>query len=131
MVQGVKSKYFSSYWDTMFMSALIYPTKIDNNNKAHLETQKHFKQFYGSFKYVLGCRFCREYIINVLEPELPLDFSGKIPLMRSLYNWKNAVNLKLIKQNCPFTKPSPKFSVILKKYEKLRARCDAKVGKCV
>lgn len=131
MVKGVKSKYFGAYWDSFFMSALVYPERINLKNPEHVKKQQQYKQFYGSIKYVIACKFCRDYTANVLEPTLPLDFSGRIPLMKSLYMWKDAVNLKLMKQNCPYTKKSPPFSEILKKYEKLRAKCDAKVGKCI
>ena len=45
--------------------------------------------------------------------------------------WKNAVNDKLIAQGCPVTKKSPPFEVIVKRLEKMTAKCDKKIGKCV
>jgi hypothetical protein len=131
MVQGIKSKFFSCYWDSMFLSAMIYPSKIDEKNLSHLKTMKEFKRYYNSFKYIIPCKFCREFIKDVLEPTLPLDFSGRISLMKSLYLWKNRVNIKLLLKNCSFTKPSPPFKEILDKYETMRAKCDKKIGKCV
>ena len=131
MTIGIKSKYFHCYWDSMFISAMSYPEKINKNSKEDLLKQKHFKIYFNSFKYVVSCKFCRDYIKTVLEKEFPLDFSGRVQLMHSIYLWKDSVNKKLIKQKCDFTKKSPPFEKILKKYEKLRATCDKKIGKCV
>jgi hypothetical protein len=131
MVAGVKSKYFGCYWQTMFLSAMVYPDKINGKNPLHIKKRKEFKRFYNSFKYVLGCKFCREFIKNVLEKEIPLDFSGRLGLMRSIFQWKNRVNIKLINSGCKVTKPSPKFSEVLNKYESMRAKCDKSIGKCI
>ncbi len=131
MVLGVKSKYFGCYWQSMFLSAMVYPSKINEKEPTHLKKMKEYKKFYGSFKYVLGCKFCREFVRDVLEKEHPIDFSGRIPLMKSIYTWKSEVNRKLIAQGCKVTKQSPPFKDILKRYEKLRARCNKSVGKCV
>jgi hypothetical protein len=131
MVAGVKSKYFGCYWQTMFLSAMVYPDKINVKDPLHVKKRREFKRYYGSLKYVLGCKFCREFIKLTLEKRYPLDYSGRIALMKSIYIWKKAVSNKLIKSGCEVTKPSPKFSEILKKYEAMRAKCDKKVGKCI
>lgn len=131
MVAGIKSKYFGCYWQSFFISAMVFPEKINLNNPEHVLKVKHYKQFYGSIKYIIACKYCREYTRDVLEKKFPLDFSGRIPLMKSLYIWKDAINNKLIAQGCDFTKPSPPFEVILARYEKLKARCNKKIGKCV
>ena len=131
MVQGVKSKYFGCYWDSMFLTAMIYPKKIDKKNKEHLLKKKYFKEYYNSFKYIIPCSFCRDFIKDILEKELPINYNGRIELMKSIYLWKDRVNKKLLDKDCSFTKKSPPFYVILKKYEKLRAKCDKKVGKCI
>ena len=131
MTVGVKSKYFGCYWQSMFLSAMVYPDKINLKVLSDKKKQKEYKKFFASFKYVLGCKFCREFIKDVLEKKYPLDFSGRIPLMYSIYMWKNSVNEKLIAQGCKVTKPSPPFKDILKKYEKLQARCSKSIGKCV
>lgn len=125
MTRGVKSKYFGAYWQSMFMSALAFPEKAPS--KA---TVKKFKQFYDSFKYVIPCCFCRDFIRDTLEKDFPLDFSGKIPLIRSIYLWKDAVNNKLINQGCVETKPSPPFETILKRLERKYAKCNKSKGKC-
>lgn len=124
--KGVKSRYFGVYWQSMFLSAMVFPEK--EPNKA---TIKKFKSYYGSFKFILPCKFCREFIREKLEKDLPLDYSGRIPLIRSIYIWKDAVNKKLIKQGCKKTKPSPPFEVILCRLEKLYAVCNPKLGQCV
>lgn len=131
MVSGIKSKYFGCYWQSMFLSAMIYPTKIDVKNPLHLKKKKEFKKYYNSFKHILPCKFCRDFITQVLEKEIPLNFSGRLPLLKSIYLWKNRVNIKLINQGCGDTQPSPKFSEIVKKYESMRAKCDKSIGKCV
>jgi hypothetical protein len=131
MVQGIKSKTFGCIWKTMFISAMCYPDKIDLTNKEHVLKQKHYKTFYGSFKYTIPCKYCREYTATVLEKKFPLNFTGRVPLMHSLYIWKSEINQKLINQGCKKTKVSPPFKEILASYEKLRATCNKKIGKCV
>jgi len=131
MTVGIKSKYFGCIWKNMFITAMTMPDRIDLKNKNHVLKQKRFKQFYGLFKYTIPCKYCRDYTKDVLEKKYPLNFSGRVPLMKSLYIWKKAVSDKLIAQGCDFTKPSPPFEVILARYEKLKARCDKKIGKCV
>lgn len=128
---GVKSKKFGPIWTTMFLTAKCYPDKLDYENKEHLLKKKRYEIFYKSFKYTLPCKFCREFMENVLIKKYPLDFSGMIPLMHSIYIWKDQVNKKLLSQGCKFTKKSPPFNVILNRYNKLSAKCDAKKGKCI
>jgi hypothetical protein len=131
MVSGIKSKYFNCYWESMFISAMVYPDRIIKDNSDHIKKMKYYKQYYGSLKYILACRYCRDYTANVLEKSFPLNFSGRITLMKSLYTWKDIINKKLIKQGCDYTKPSPPFKEILEKYSKLQAKCDKKVGRCI
>jgi hypothetical protein len=131
MVQGIKSKYFGVFWDSMFLTSMVYPCRIDKSNKDHLKKMKNFKRYYNSFKYIIPCKFCREFIKDVLEKEYPLNFTGRIALIKSLYLWRDRVNKKLIKQGCEVTKPSPPFKEVLAKYESLRAKCDSRIGKCV
>lgn len=129
MTRGVKSKYFSCYWATLFLTALAYPEKADKIKDK--EQIAHFKVYYNSLKYIIPCCFCRDFIRDHLEKEFPLDFSGRKQLIYSVYLWKDAVNKKLIGQGCKKTKPSPPFEIILKRLEKKYATCDKKVGKCV
>jgi hypothetical protein len=130
-LNGAKSAEFGCFWKSFFMTALCYPLKIDMENKAHLKKLRTFKIHFNNISYVLPCKFCSIFTREVLMKKFPLDFSGRVELMHSLYLWKDQVNKKLIKQGCTFTKPSPPFKTILKKYEALRAKCDRKVGKCV
>jgi len=131
MVQGIKSKYFGAFWTSMFLVAMGYVKKFDKNDPSHVKKLSEFRKYYNSFKHVIPCKFCRDFIKNVLEKEIPLDFSGRTKLLKSIYLWKDRVNLKLIKQGCDTTKPSPPFEEILYKYESLVAKCDKKIGKCV
>jgi len=128
---GVKSKEFGCFWRSMFLVALCYPEKIDNTNKEHLKKRRNYKTYYRSLGNVLPCKFCRTFVQSTLEKKYPLDFSGRYPLIRSIYIWKDAVNEKLIKQGCEFTKPSPPLSVVIAKYSKYLARCNPIEGKCV
>ena len=116
---GIKSKLFGCFWKTMFLTALCYPidiTKCDNPQK----TMKKYKRYYDSFKDILPCKFCKDFIKSKLEKEYPLDYSGRLKLFKSIYIWKDIVNKKLIDQKVS-TKSSPPFDVILKRYEKYRA----------
>lgn len=130
MVQGIKSKEFGCIWRTMFIIAMCYPEKFNKNCKSHIEKRKHYRAFYRALQYIVPCKFCRKYMQELIVPKIPLDFSGRIPLMYSLYLWKDAVNRKLIIQGNK-CEPSPSFDVILAEYEELRATCDPKKGKCV
>ncbi len=130
-MNGVKSKKFGPIWTTMFITAKCYPSKIDYTNKTHLLKMKRYKVFYDSFKHTLPCKFCRDFVKKVLMKKYPLDFSGSVDLMHSIYIWKDQVNKKLISQGCEYTKQSPPFSTLLKKYNKLSAKCDKEKGKCV
>lgn len=131
MGTGVKSKEFGCIWKTMFITSMCYPEKIITSNPEHVLKQKHYKAFYKSFKYVIPCKYCREYTANVLEKKLPLDFSGRLQLFHSIYLWRDAVNKKLINQGCKTTKPSPPFNNVLSRYQKLKAHCNKTIGKCV
>lgn len=129
MVAGIKSSEFGCIWKTLFITAMCYPRVIKTTED--LLKQKHYKTFYGCLKYTIPCRYCREYTQDVLEKKFPLDFTGRLPLMFSLYTWKDQINRKLILQGCKRTKMSPPFEEVLQKYKKLSAHCDKKIGKCV
>lgn len=131
MVTGIKSKFFGCYWQSMFITGMTLYEKFDKKNKEHVKKRRDFQRFYASFKNVISCKYCREYTKTVLEKKYPLDFSGRIALMKSLYIWKDQINKKLIAQGCDFTQPSPPFKEILAKYDLLRASCNKKVGKCI
>jgi hypothetical protein len=131
VMQGVKSSHYGSFWKSMFMTAMCMPDKIDPNNLEHIDKVKHYKTYYNSFQYIIPCKFCREFIKEELMKKYPLNYHGRIELIYSIYLWKDAVNKKLIKQGCLNTKKSPPFKTILAKIEKLRAKCDSKVGKCI
>ena len=126
MSRGVKSKYFGCYWDSMFLTALGFPEK--SPSKAVV---KRYKDYFESFKYILPCKFCREFIVEKLDKDFPHDYSGKRQLIYSLYLRKDGVNRKLINQGCKDTKPSPPFESVLRRLEKKYATCEISVGKCV
>lgn len=130
MVKGIKSAEFGCIWKTMFIIAMCFPEKYDPKNKEQSQKLKHYKQFYSSLQYVIPCKFCREFMQGFMIKHIPLDFSGRIPLMFSIYKWKDAVNQKLIYQGNKCS-PSIPFEDVLKYYESLRATCSKSKGKCV
>lgn len=129
MVAGIKSAEFGCIWKTLFITAMCYPTFI--KTKEDMLKRRRYKTFYRCLKYTIPCKYCREYTKDVLEKKFPLNFKGRIPLMFSLYTWKDQINKKLRAQGCKNTKISPPFEEVLKKYKKLTAHCDKKIGKCV
>lgn len=129
MGAGVKSAEFGCIWKTMFISAMCYPSNI--RTKDDILKRRRYKTFYNSLKYVIPCKYCREYTRDVLEKKFPLDFRGRLSLMYSIYIWKDQINKKLINQGCKKTKISPPFKEVLNKYKQLSAKCDKKIGKCV
>ena len=128
MPEGIKSKHFGCYWKTMFLTAMCYPKELQDCEE-HRKVKRRYKAYYNSFQYILPCRFCREFIQEVLNKTIPLDFSGRKELMKSIYLWKDAVNKKLIKQGYS-VKPSPSFVSILRKYESYGATCNKSLGVC-
>jgi hypothetical protein len=131
MAQGVKSKNFGCFWTSMFLSAMCYPEKINLKNTKDKLKMNRYKRYYYSHRFIIPCKFCREFIEKKLIPDLPLDFSGRIPLMYSIYLWKDAVNNKLINQGDKKTKKSPPFQEIYNKYNCLSAKCDPVKQQCV
>jgi hypothetical protein len=130
MPNGVKSSEFGCIWKTMFLVAMCYPDKFDSKNKEHIQKKKHYQCFYKSLQYVIPCKFCRDFMQELIVPRIPVDFSGRVGLMYSIYQWKDTVNRKLILQGNK-CESSPPFEEVLKQYENLTAKCDAKKGKCV
>ena len=76
-----------------------YPVKIDDKNKQHKEIKRHFKNMMLSLGYAMPCIFCRDSFKEFCK-ELPIDkhMTGRIELMRWLYEIRNKVNAKLIAQ---------------------------------
>jgi hypothetical protein len=76
-----------------------YPVKIDERNKEHKEIKRHFKNMLLSLGYTMPCIFCRQSFLGFCK-DLPVDsfMSGRIELMRWLYEIRNRVNDKLITQ---------------------------------
>ena len=130
MARGVKSKEFGCIWKTMFLIAMSFPEKYNPKCKTHVKKLKHFNCFYNSLQYVVPCKFCRSFMQTLIVKKIPLDFSGRIPLMYTIYLWRDTVNRKLIMQgnNC---KPSPSFTEVLSYYDLLSAKCNKKQGKCI
>jgi hypothetical protein len=130
MTKGVKSKEFGCFWKSMMLVSLCYPEKIDRKNKKHLKKMQSIKTYIETLQDVLPCKYCRCFMKKILIKKYPIDYSGRINLMHSIYVWKDLVTKKLQNQG-HIVKNSPPFKVILKKYEKYYAKCDAKTSSCV
>jgi hypothetical protein len=76
-----------------------YPVKIQKNNLEHKTIKRHFKNMMLSLGYTMPCIFCRESFKKFCK-ELPIEphMTGRIELMRWLYEIRNKVNEKLIAQ---------------------------------
>jgi len=98
---GMSSKHFGpALWNYLFISILgRYPTKIDKNNKEHMEIAKSYYQTIINLVHTLPCIFCRNSFKQFLT-ELPINsyLRGRIELVYWLYLMKDKVNKKLIKQ---------------------------------
>lgn len=129
-MKGVKSKEFSCFWKSILLASLCYPDKIDPDNKKHINKMKYMKMYIESLSVLLPCKFCRCFMKKVLLKKYPIDYSGRIALMHSIYIWKDLVTKKLQGQGLQ-VKDSPPFDVILRKYEKYYAKCDAKISRCI
>ena len=129
-MKGVKSKEFGCYWKSMFLSSLIYPNKIDLTRKSHVNKMKNMKIYIESMQHNLPCKFCRCFMTKVLLKKYPIDYSGRVKLMYSLYIWKDQVTKKLQRQGLSVS-DSPPFQDIKKKYEQYYAKCDETKGSCV
>lgn len=76
-----------------------YPIKIDPKNKDHMLIKRHFKNMLLSLGYTMPCIFCRNSFKEFCK-QLPIDnhLSGRIELMKWLYDIRDKVNKKLIAQ---------------------------------
>lgn len=76
-----------------------FPGRIDPNNNEHVEIQQQFRNMFISLGYTMPCIFCRQSYQQFYK-QLPIDnfLSGRIELMRWLYQLRDLVNKKLIKQ---------------------------------
>jgi hypothetical protein len=76
-----------------------YPPHIDLRNPEHLEVQEQFRNMFISLGYTMPCIFCRQSY-KAFYQQLPIDnfLSGRIELMRWLYQMRDLVNQKLIGQ---------------------------------
>lgn len=159
-IKGANTKLWGpKLWDSLFVMILSsYPPIVTNSNK-HKKIKKAFINTLSGLRYTLPCSFCRESYEKFYK-QLPINnFSdSRINMLYWLYLMKDLVNKKLIKQeleylthlyklyknkkmskyeyllaikNCFYTKPSPKFSDVLNKYQEYRGICSKKIKKCI
>ncbi len=100
-LNGMKTSVWGPHaWTFLFCSVIgAYPIKIDEKNKEHLKIKKHFKNMFMSLGYTMPCVFCRQSY-RVFIQEMPIDaaMGSRAAMTRWLYNLKDKVNKKLIKQ---------------------------------
>lgn len=87
-------------WSTLFTFVMgRYPIHIDPHNPEHMQLQHDFKNLFNSLKHIMPCIFCRNSFGDFIK-ELPLKsyLTGRIELMYWLYQMKDKVNQKLLKQ---------------------------------
>lgn len=98
---GMSTKHWGpSAWNFLFISIMgRYPTRIDLQNQEHVTIQNAFKIMLTNLQSVMPCIFCRESFKEFLK-ELPIEpfLIGRIELMYWLYQMKDKVNKKLLKQ---------------------------------
>lgn len=153
------TKWGQCAWDTFFIFSRNYPGIYDPSDKEHVMIRKHTKQFYYSLNHILPCKYCRASYKEFWKI-LPIEdyLCCKNDLTYWLYKLKDLVNEKLIKQEkilfdkklselkkCGkytkdkekklrkkifFTKPSPSFESVLKKYDRFRAKCSDDTKSC-
>ena len=98
---GMSTKHWGpSAWNFLFISIMgRYPIKINNNNPEDILIKDSFKTLLTNLQVVMPCIFCRESFKGFLI-ELPIEpyLVGRIELMYWLYQMKDKVNKKLLKQ---------------------------------
>lgn len=107
-----------SGWFFLFSCIMgAYPPQIDNRKIEHRLIKKNFKDMIYSLRYTMPCIFCRESFKGFVK-ESPIDphLTGRIELMRWLYNIRDRVNQKLMKQEMECYKDEKKrLKVLLRK----------------
>jgi hypothetical protein len=97
---GLSTKHWGpSGWHFLFSCIMgAYPIKI-TKSKEHQQIKKHFKQLFENMGYIMPCIFCRESYKSFFK-ELPIKpfLTGRMELMFWLYQMRDKVNKKLIKQ---------------------------------
>lgn len=150
------TKWGPSAWQTFFIFSRNYPEEYDHSNKEHRLTRTYTKRFYSCLPHILPCKYCRESFKGFWKT-LPIDdyLGGRNELTYWLYLIKDMVNKKLIiqeqklfeekldslknkskenikklKKQVFFTKPSPPFCDVVEYYEQFRAGCSEKTKSC-
>lgn len=97
-----------------------FPPKIDNRKIEHRLIKKNFKDMIYSLRYTMPCIFCRESFKGFVK-ESPIEphLTGRIELMRWLYNIRDRVNKKLMDQEMDCYKNEKKRMKIALKTNKI------------
>jgi hypothetical protein len=143
-------------WSSLFFIASGYEV----NKTPRKIKDPQYEMFFKSLGDSLPCFYCREsYKQFYKELDIKKYFGRKCGLIRFVYDIKNKVNEKLIKQEqllieenrqelkksttqqekdrikqemkkIKYTKPAPPFEKVVEMYEKHRAGCSKKLKSC-
>lgn len=95
-------------WDSLFFIAYGYGT----NTSTDPNKDEQYIQFFQSLTNVLPCKYCRESLAGFIEQANPREYlrDGR-GLVRFVYDLKNLVNQKLMKQE--FDAATEKFNSLM------------------
>lgn len=89
-----------SGWTFLFSCIMgAYPVKLDPRAPDHIRIRKHFRNMFAGLAYTMPCIFCRESYKSFMK-KMPIEpfLTGRIELMHWLYQIRDQVNKKLIRQ---------------------------------
>lgn len=143
-------------WECIFNMAAGY----DVNTLPQGTKNKAYKNWFQQFEFILPCKYCREsYKFFFKELNIDNYFNRKYGMLRFAYDLKDKVNTKLINQESErqlkkllelnlndknvkqkskkiihdhpiYTKKSPPFEKIIKKYVKGYGKCSDVEKRC-
>ncbi len=131
-----------SAWNFLFAVALGYD--LNDDFKTTAQKQQIYRSFFACVPNVLPCVYCRESARKSFRKRKLTTYIKKyphFPLIRLVYDLKDDVNKKLIKQESELkrngaskkasrTKPSPPFAKVLKRILAMRATtCSSSSGR--
>jgi len=107
-------------WVFLQSICMGYPTKINKQNKEHIQRKKYTENFFKLVGEVLPCKYCRQSYKKFYK-QLPIKnfLNSREELFRWIYEIHNKVNHKLGVPSCEI----PSFDKVYSQYESYRAKC--------
>ncbi len=134
-----------SAWNFLFAVALGYD--LNDDYKSAVQKERIYRSFFACVPNILPCVYCRQSARKSFRKRKVSAYIKKysrFPLIRLVYDLKDDVNRKLIKQESQLekkhqgkkykkgsrTKSSPPFTKVLKRILAMRATtCSSRSGK--